>query len=103
MESDTEWAQNKKLIDTRQKSLRNCVPLGLPYFFVDFNNEGGFAHVIEDSSLFPHYFAKEVIGGLIDAEPRLWLKPPFENFEQQKRKSLKIKEMWNPYDWTKKP
>ena len=100
LESDTEWAQNKKLIDTRQKGLKSSVPLGLPYFFVDFNNEGGFAHVIEDSSLFPHYFAKEVIGGMIDAEPRLWLKPPFENFEQQRRKCLKVKELWAPYDWT---
>lgn len=100
LESDSEWAQNRKLIDTRRKALKNCVPLGLPYFFVDFNNEGGFAHVIEDSSLFPQYFAKEVVGGLIDAEPRLWLKPPYENFEQQKRKTSKLTEMWKPYDWT---
>lgn len=101
LESDTEWAQNKKLIDTRQKRLKNSIPLGLPYFFVDFNNEGGFAHVIEDTSLFPHYFGKEVIGGLIDTEPRLWLKPPYESFEQQQAKSLKVIEMWKPYDWTK--
>lgn len=102
LESDAEWAQNRRLIDTRQKGLRSSVPLGLPYFFVDFNNEGGFAHVIEDSSLFPHYFAKEVIGGLIDANPVLWLKPPRENVESQRRKALHLKEMWSPYDWTKK-
>lgn len=102
LESDTEWAQNKRLIDTRQRGLKSSVPLGLPYFFVDFNNEGGFAHVIEDSSLFPHYFAKEVIGGMIDAEPRLWLKPPYENLEQQKRKCQRVKEMWAPYDWIQK-
>lgn len=102
LESDTEWAQNKRLVDTRQKELRNSIPVGLPYFFVDFNNEGGFAHVIEDSSLFPHYFAKEVIGGLIDAEPRLWLKPQHEGLEQQKIKTFKLIEKWKPYDWTKK-
>ena len=101
LESDSEWAQNKKLIDTRQKNVNNCVPLGLPYFYVDFNNEGGFAHVIEDASLFPQYFAKEVIGGIIDAEPRLWLKPPYENTEQQKRKSAKLQQMWSRYDWMK--
>lgn len=101
MESDTEWAQNKKLIDTSEKGVRRSIPLGLPYFFVNFNH-GGYAHVIEDSSLFPHYFAKEVIGGLIDAEPNLWLKPKYESFEQQIRKASKLKEKWNPYDWTKK-
>lgn len=100
LESDREWAQNKKLIDTRQKGLVNSIPLGLPYFFVDFNNEGGFAHVIEDSSLFPHYFAKEVIGGLIDTEPRLWLKPQHESFDQQRKKASNMVEMWKPYIWT---
>ena len=101
LESDSEWAQNKRLIDTRQKGLRSSVPLGLPYFFVDFNNKGGFAHVIEESSLFPHYFAKEVIGGLIDAHPGLWLKPSLENYEAQNRKASHVKEMWSSYDWTK--
>ena len=102
LESDTEWAQNKKLVDTRQKGLRNSIPRGLPYFFVDFNNEGGFAHVIEDSSLFPHYFAKEIIGGIIDVEPRLWLKHVHESPERQKNKASKLVEMWKPYDWTQK-
>lgn len=100
LESDSEWAHNRKLIDTRQKGLKNSLPVGLPYFFVDFNNEGGFAHVIEDSSLFPRYFAKEVIGGLIDAEPRLWLKPRYESYEQRKQKALELTDMWKPYNWT---
>lgn len=34
------------------------VPKGFPYFAVDFGNEGGFAHVIEDEQKFPHYFGK---------------------------------------------
>lgn len=102
LESDAEWTDNKKLIDTHQKGLKKSIPVGLPYFFVDFNNEGGFAHIIEDSSLFPHYFAKEVVGGLIDAEPRLWLKPHYESFEEQKVKALKLVDMWRPYDWTEK-
>ncbi len=102
LESDSEWAQNKRLIDTRKKGVRNSLPIGLPYFYVDFNNEGGFGHVIEDTTLFPHYFAKEVIGGLIDADPVLWLKPPRDNYESQKKKATQLKDMWEPYDWTKK-
>ena len=100
LESDAEWTDNKKLIDTRLKGLKRSIPVGLPYFFVDFNNEGGFAHIVEEASSFPHYFAKEVIGGLIDAEPQLWLKPHYETFEQQKAKASKVIQMWKPYDWT---
>lgn len=100
LESDAEWTNNRKLIDTRMKGFKKSIPNGLPYFFVDFNNEGGFAHIIEEAPLFPHYFAKEVIGGLIDVEPRLWLKPHYETFEQQKAKAFKVKDMWKPYDWT---
>ena len=102
LESDEEWAQNKKLIDTRTKGVRNSVPAGLPYFFVDFGLDGGYAHVIEDTAKFPHYFAKEVAGGLLDVEPRLWLKPPKENLENQKSKAMKFSRWWNPYDWTQK-
>ena len=102
LESDEEWAQNTKLIDTRRKGVRSCIPTGLPYFFVDFGLDGGYAHVIEDAAKFPHYFAKEVVGGLLDVEPRLWLKPPKESLESQKSKALKFSGWWNPYDWTNK-
>ena len=102
LESDAEWSENKRLIDTRSKGVRNSIPLGLPYFSVDFNNEGGFAHVIEDSSRFPHYFGKEVIGGLLDVDPILWLKPPPASHESQKKRVDILKALWEPYDWTKK-
>lgn len=102
LESDEEWAQNKKLIDTRQKGVRNSIPAGLPYFFVEFGMDGGYGHVIEDQTKFPHYFGREVVGGLVDAEPRLWLKAPKESFEKQKQKVLKLSKWWKPYDWTQK-
>ncbi|WAQ99498.1 C19L2-like protein [Mya arenaria] len=76
------------------------VPKGFPYFAVDFGNEGGFAHVIEDEQKFPHYFGREIIGGMVDADHRLWKKPPRENFDDQRRKVMKFSEMWKPYDWT---
>lgn len=34
------------------------MPKGFPYFAVDFGNQGGFAHVIEDEVRFPYYFGK---------------------------------------------
>lgn len=99
-ESESEWSQNKKVVDLSQKDIRRAVPKGFPYFAVDFGNQGGFAHVIEDEARFPFYFGKEVIGGMIDTDHRLWKKPPRENFDEQRRKVLKFAEMWKAYDWT---
>ena len=102
LESDEEWAQNKKLIDTREKGVRGSLPTGLPYFFAEFGLDGGFGHVIEDTDQFPHYFGREVVGGLLDLSPRLWLKPHREDFEKQRQKVVQLSEWWAPYDWTQK-
>ena len=102
LECDEEWAQNRKLVDTQKKGLRGSVPAGLPYFSVEFGLDNGFAHVIEDTDKFPRYFGREVAGGMLDVEPRLWLKPPKESFEGQKRKVVVMSEWWKPYDWTQK-
>lgn len=58
MECEAEWAQNKKLVDLKNRSVRSAVPKGLPYFFVDFAMDPGYAHVIEDEQDFPHNFAQ---------------------------------------------
>ncbi|XP_030773818.1 CWF19-like protein 2 isoform X1 [Rhinopithecus roxellana] len=101
MESDEEWSMNKKLIDLSFKDIRKSVPRGLPYFSVDFGLHGGFAHVIEDQHKFPHYFGKEIIGGMLDIEPRLWRKGIRESFEDQRKKALQFAQWWKPYDFTK--
>ncbi|XP_023565217.1 CWF19-like protein 2 isoform X2 [Octodon degus] len=101
MESDEEWSMNKKLIDLSSKDIRKSVPRGLPYFSVDFGLQGGFAHVIEDQHKFPHYFGKEIIGGMLDLEPRLWRKGVRESFEDQRKKALQFAQWWKPYDFTK--
>ncbi|XP_003383183.1 PREDICTED: CWF19-like protein 2 [Amphimedon queenslandica] len=101
-ESDQEWSDNKKVIDTSKKGVRGSLPVGLPFFYVEFGTDGGYGHIIEDNSKFPHYFGKEVAGGMLDVEPRLWLKPHRESFERQKEKVLRFCEWWSPYDWTQK-
>lgn len=102
-ETGSEWSQNKKLvtIDAKQ-GVSKAVPKGLPYFSVEFGRDGGFAHVIEEEASFPLFFGKEIIGGMLDLEPRFWRKPPKESFEQHKKKVLKFAELWKPYDWTSK-
>ncbi|XP_008284931.1 CWF19-like protein 2 [Stegastes partitus] len=101
MECDEEWAMNKKVVDLSSKDVRQAVPRGLPYFAVDFGLQGGFAHVIENEQKFPHYFGKEVVGGMMDLEPRRWRKLIRENFDDQRKKVLQFAQWWKPYDCTK--
>ncbi|XP_054453040.1 CWF19-like protein 2 [Anoplopoma fimbria] len=101
MECDEEWAMNKKVVDLSSKDIRHAVPRGLPYFAVDFGLQGGFAHVIENEQKFPHYFGKEVVGGMMDLEPRRWRKLIRENFDDQRKKVLQFAQWWKPYDCTK--
>ncbi|XP_036412515.1 CWF19-like protein 2 [Colossoma macropomum] len=101
MECDEEWAMNKKVVDLSSKNIRQAVPRGLPYFSVDFGLQGGFAHVIENEQKFPHYFGKEVLGGMLDLEPRRWRKPIRENFDDQRKKVLQFSQWWKPFDCTK--
>ncbi|KAM6988381.1 CWF19-like protein 2 isoform 2-T2 [Tautogolabrus adspersus] len=101
MECDEEWAMNKKVVNLSSKDIRQAVPRGLPYFAVDFGLQGGFAHVIENEQKFPHYFGKEVVGGMMDLEPRRWRKLIRENFDDQRKKVLQFAQWWKPYDCTK--
>ncbi|XP_055493017.1 CWF19-like protein 2 [Leucoraja erinacea] len=100
MEADEEWAMNKKLVDISNRDIRRAVPKGLPYFSVDFGLQGGFAHIIENEDKFPFYFGKEIVGGMLDLEPRRWRKPLRENFDDQRKKVLQFSQWWKPYDCT---
>ncbi|XP_071112759.1 CWF19-like protein 2 [Haliotis cracherodii] len=95
-----EWSNNKKLVDLSYKDIRHSIPKGFPYFSVDFGLQGGFAHVIEDEQSFPPYFGREIVGGMVDAEPGLWRKPHKESFDVQRKKVLEFAEWWKPFDWT---
>ncbi|KAM6946008.1 CWF19-like protein 2 [Aplochiton taeniatus] len=101
MECDDEWAMNKKVVDLSSKDIRRAVPRGLPYFSVDFGLQGGFAHVIENEQKFPHYFGKEIVGGMMDLEPRRWRKPIRQSFDDQRKKVLQFSQWWKPFDCTK--
>lgn len=102
-ESETEWSQNKKLVDlSRHSDIRRAIPKGFSYFAVDFGLQNGFAHVIEDEKMFPACFGKEILGGMLDLDHNRWRNPPVESFEEQTSKVKALKEMWAPYDWTER-
>ncbi|KAL8573039.1 hypothetical protein ACOMHN_010469 [Nucella lapillus] len=95
-----EWSSNKKVVELSPKDIRHSVPKGFPYFSVDFGLQGGYAHIIEDKNTFPSYFGREIVGGMIDAEPGLWRKPHREGFKVQRQKVLEFEKLWKPYDFT---
>ncbi|XP_045068736.1 CWF19-like protein 2 [Coregonus clupeaformis] len=101
MECDEEWAMRKKVVDLSSKDICHAVPRGLPYFSVDFGLQGSFFHVIENEHKFPHYFVKEIVGGMLDVEPRIWRKSIRENFDDQQKKVLEFCQWWKPFDCTK--
>ncbi|XP_025987934.1 CWF19-like protein 2 [Solenopsis invicta] len=98
LECEIEWSVNKKVIDLTFKGIRHAVPNGLSYFMVEFASHPGYAHVIEDEEMFPHNFAKEVIGGMLDLDHNLWRKPKRQSFEEQRVKVLEFTEKWKKYN-----
>jgi len=102
LECEEEWSDNVKLINLREKGLRKSVPRELPYFHVDFGLQDGFAHVVEDVQTFPSNFAQEIIGGMLDLDPRLWRHPRREAFDDQKSRVLDFAQKWRKFDFTKR-
>ncbi|XP_014789355.1 CWF19-like protein 2 [Octopus bimaculoides] len=100
LECETEWNMNKKLVDLTKKDIRRSIPKGFPFFSVNFGIQSGFAHAIEDEKRFSVNFGKEIIGGMIDADPYLFRKGRYEKFEVQRQKVLKFSSWWKPYDFT---
>ncbi|XP_020797823.1 CWF19-like protein 2 homolog [Drosophila serrata] len=97
-ESEQEWCINKQLVSLRHKSLRAAIPKGLPYVWVHFGMDSGFAHVIEDQDRFPANFAQEIIGGMLELNPNTWRKPRKEQNPIGKVKSFA--ENWKKFDCT---
>ncbi|XP_053685739.1 CWF19-like protein 2 [Sabethes cyaneus] len=96
LESETEWAMNKKLHNIQGLEVRRTVPKGLPYFWVSFNLESGFAHVIEDQEAFPVTFASETIAGILELETRDWRNPGREH--NPKQRAREFLQWWKEFD-----
>ncbi|QRV77385.1 complexed with Cdc5 protein cwf19 [Ceratobasidium sp. AG-Ba] len=120
--SESEWSQHKKLIDfsKRPGGFRRSLVPNLPYFAVqwDYKGEQGYGHVIEgrdaeddpDGNVdegdkgggqFPRYFAAEIIGNILDIEPRRWRRPRREDFRVNERRVEMFREKFEKFDWTR--
>jgi len=86
-DEDEEWSQHKKVIDTKRKKgqIGRCIPKGgsFNYVHIDFNGDGGFAHVIEDKRKFKRITPLEVLGSVIGNE--------FTNLTAPMRKEKAVK------------
>jgi hypothetical protein len=96
-ECDQEWNVHKKIIDTDAKGLRRSIPKELPYFYVDFRLDSGYAHVIEDDAEFSSNFGKNVIGSMMGYDET---KMRQVSSSLEKRVDL-FRRVWRDFDWTK--
>ncbi|KZS90512.1 hypothetical protein SISNIDRAFT_430789 [Sistotremastrum niveocremeum HHB9708] len=124
LSSEAEWSTHKKLIDfsARPGGFRRAMVPNLPYFMVqwDYKGEKGYGHVIEgvgdaagagegDGAVdegdkgggeFPRWFAAEIIGGVLELEPRRWRRPKKIDFASNKERVRRFRQQYDKYDWT---
>lgn len=112
LSSDAEWSQHRPVIDTQKAAdgglgrvaFRRSIAKEMPYFHVWFTLDGGLGHVVEDGGgRWPKgdIFAREVIGGIVGAEPHIVKK---QGRWQKGGDSARVeawKKDWRKYDWTR--
>lgn len=65
-ECEGEWSLNKKLLSADGRRIQRCLPKGLSYFWVCFDDlTNGFAHVIENEREFSRFFGLEVLASVL--------------------------------------
>ena len=111
LSADEQWSQHKPIIDTLALSrkpggfgkaaFRKSMVSNLPYFHVWFSLDGGMGHVIEDERRWPKgdLFAREVIGGMVDAGPERVKRQG--RWERGDRRVEGFRKAWGKWDWTR--
>ncbi|CAM1510660.1 Fc.00g009950.m01.CDS01 [Cosmosporella sp. VM-42] len=104
-----EWSQHQKIIDTATKAssglgrmaFRRSLAKEMPYFHVWFNLDGGLGHVVENSAVWPKgdLFAREIIGGIVDAEIHVIKKQG--RWSRGDSRVDGFKKGWRKFDWTR--
>ena len=116
---ESEWTQHRKLIDFSEKEFRKSLVPNLPYFAIMWNYKcnSGYGHVIEgmddineedeseskyfdNSQKFPKYFAKEIIGNILQLEPRLWRRPKKLRSNEKHDNVKEFSKFYKNFDWT---
>jgi hypothetical protein len=112
LSSDAEWSQHRPVIDTERAAregqgrmaFRRSIAKEMPYFHVWFSLDGGLGHVVEDAGgRWPKgdLFAREVIGGIVSAEPHIIKKQGRWVRGGDTARVEAWKKEWRKYDWTR--
>ncbi|KAI0594503.1 CwfJ C-terminus 1-domain-containing protein-like protein [Biscogniauxia sp. FL1348] len=109
LSADEEWSQHKKIIDTGARSreglgklaFRRSIAKEMPYFHAWFTLDGGLGHVVEDANRWPRgdLFAREIIGGMVDAEPDVIKKQG--RWHRSDSRMEGFQRRWRKFDWTR--
>lgn len=99
MGTGSEWSNNNKIIDTREKGLLRSIPKGFAYFHVEFGVNGGYCHLIENDLKFKYFFGREVIGDILEL-PKNLLKERQEDEMTEKKNVYDFCQKFQDYDWT---
>lgn len=111
LSSDSEWSQHRPIIDTQKaanegmgrRAFRNSIAKEMPYFHAWFSIDGGLGHIVEDGGRWPKgdIFAREVIGGIVDAEPHIIKKQGKWTRGGEGKRVDSFRKDWRKYDWTR--
>ncbi|TDH65696.1 hypothetical protein CCR75_001369 [Bremia lactucae] len=100
LQANSDWSTHQAIIDTNQGGIKRHVPPTFPYFHIEWhsrNGRGGYAHVIEDDSVFPRNFGVNVVAGLLDVMPT---RRQEGHLQYENRRVLDFLKDWKAFDWT---
>ncbi|KAF8422027.1 cell cycle control protein cwf19 [Tirmania nivea] len=108
LSSASEWSQHRKLLNTLKPELgkrafRSTLVKEMPYFHVWFEIDGGMGHIVEDENKWPKgdLFAREVIGGMLDADELSVVKRQGRWTREDTKRVEPFRKAWNTWDWTR--
>lgn len=99
--SADEWSTHRKVIETDNSrgGFRRSLVKELPYFHVWFNPNGGLGHVIEKEG-FREWYAREIVGGMMDLGPERWRKLRYLGPDEAQKKVKWFNDNnWGKFDW----
>uniref|UniRef100_A0A8D8SP46 CWF19-like protein 2 n=1 Tax=Cacopsylla melanoneura TaxID=428564 RepID=A0A8D8SP46_9HEMI len=90
---ETDTRHNRTLVKIARNALCRSIPAELEYFYVNFDWQEGFSHLIE-SKMSPT-FAEEIIGGMLDLSSSRWRNPTRLSYETQMKLKLDFLRLYN--------
>lgn len=102
------WSQHRKVIEVKENVYASLPADGVfDYFFVLFDGEQGYAHIIEDSSNFARDYkdyGKSVVGEVLGLTPDAWRDTRGQHArfsDDENKRVVAFLKLYEPFDWTR--